>query len=267
MNDVAQIMLYIQIATVVGCLLVGSFFDLVKREVSDIPWIVMAGVGLISTIIFIVFVEEKGHYGKLIGINVGVGVLVGFLLYYTGVMGGADAKALIALSLNTSVYPFSLELTTLPVYEFVPSIFNIFFNWLLVMIIFYPLPLLFYNLYLKTTGLKLFEDTKANFSSKILMLISGYLIPVEKAKDRMDIVYSEVYNEKDEKWELKHFIQVQEVEEEEKFKKEIEEQIEKTKRRNIWVKVLPPGIVFMLIGYIVNLFVGNVLFAIYHFTL
>jgi len=267
MNDIAQIMLYIQIATVVGCLLAGSFFDLVKREVSDIPWIVMGGIGIISTIIFIIFVEEKNHYGMLIGINIGVGILVSVLLYYTGIMGGADAKALMALSLNTAIYPFNLELTSLQVYAYIPSIFNIFFNWLLAMVIFYPLPLLFYNLYLKTTGLKLFENTTANFSSKILMLISGYLTPVEKAKNRNNVVYSEVYDEKKEKWEIKHFIQVQEVEEEEKFKKEIEEKIEKTKRKNIWVKVLPPGIVFLLIGYIVNLFMGNVLFAIYHFTL
>ena len=55
--------------------------------------------------------------------------------------------------------------------------------------------------------------------------------------------------------------------EEEEFKKEVEEDIKQTGRKQIWVKILPPGIVFLLFGYIINLFVGNILFLIYHFAL
>jgi hypothetical protein len=182
-------------------------------------------------------------------------------------MGGADAKALMALSINSSVYPFLIGVTQLEIYNFMPSIFNTFFNWLLTMVIIYPLPLLFYNIYLKSKGTKLFENTNANFASKFLMMISGYLIPTENAVNRTDIVYSEIYEEEEEKWEIKHFMQVQEIEEEEEFKKEIEEKIKETDRKKIWVKVLPPGIVFLLIGYIINLVAGNILFLIYHFAL
>ena len=267
MADIPLIMLYIQMATVILCLLFGSYMDLIKREVSDIPWLIMAVEGLITTIIYIIFTEDKGRDGLLIGINFGVGVVLGLIIYYTGMMGGADAKALMALSLNTAIYPFIYELTSLPVYEFVPPVFNAFFNWLFTLIIVYPFPLLFYNIYLKIRKQTLFEGTNANFASKILMMISGYPIPVEKAKDRTDIVYSEEYNEEEEKWEIKHFMQVPEIEEEEAYKKEVEEQIAKTQRKTIWVKVLPPGIVFLLIGYILNIFLGNLLFAMYHWFL
>ncbi len=265
-------MLYIQIATVIGCLIFGAIMDLIKREISDIPWIIMAIEGVITTIIILIFANNSSLYtrrqiGILVAINLVVGVVIGYLLYYTGVMGGADAKALMALSINSSVYPFLIGATQIEIYNYLPSIFNSFFNWLLAMVIIYPLPLLFYNIYLKAKGTKLFDDTNANFASKFLMMISGYLIPTEKAVNRTDIVYSETFEEEEEKWEIKHFMQVQEIEEEEEFKKEIEQKIKETGRKRIWVKVLPPGIVFLLIGYIVNLVAGNMLFLIYHFAL
>ncbi|MBA7689410.1 hypothetical protein ES703_97916 [subsurface metagenome] len=65
----------------------------------------------------------------------------------------------------------------------------------------------------------------------------------EKGKEALDklkevleeIKASEIYNEEDEEWEIKHFMQVPEIEEEEKYKQEVEEKIEKTKREKIWV--------------------------------
>ncbi|MCG3215303.1 MAG: prepilin peptidase [Candidatus Heimdallarchaeota archaeon] len=266
MSEVSFIMLYIQFSVVIGCLLVGSVLDLIKREVSDIPWIIMALVGFVTTIVFVIYTENRRGDGILIGVNFVIGVAIGFLLFYTGVMGGADAKAIMALSLNTAVYPFPFELVSLDVYDFIPSIFNIFFNWLLVMVIIYPLPLLAYNIFKRARGNLLFDETNANFASKILMLISGYQLPVEKAKERVDIVYSEVYDEEEQQWDIKHFIQVSELEEEERYKKEIEDKIKKTKREKIWIKVLPPGIVFLLIGYVINIFIGNIFFMIYHFA-
>ncbi len=264
---VYQTMLYIQMSVVIVCLLFGSIMDLIKREVSNIPWIIMTVTGIITSIVLIVFAADKGKVGTMFGVNIGVGIVMGLLLYYTGVMGGADAKAVMALSFNTPVYFFNFAFLLAPIYNWVPPIFNTFFNWLLAMVIFYPLPLLFYNIYYKLKGNVLFEKSDGNFASKILMLISGYLIPVEKAKDRHDIVYSEEYDEDTEKWEIKHFMQVVEVEEEEEFKKEVEEDIEKTGRKKIWVKVLPPGIVFLLIGYVVNILLGNIFFLIFYYTL
>ncbi len=263
MAEITFIMLYIQMGVVILCLLFGSYMDLRKREVSDVPWIIMAVTGLITTIVYIIFSENKGSDGLKIGINLAVGIAIGLVLYYTGMMGGADAKAIMALSLNTAIYPFTLAFTNGLVYDILPSVFNTFFNWLLTLVLIYPIPLLFYNIYQKIRKQKLFENTNANFASKILMMMSGYLVSVEKAKNRTDIVYSEVYDVEEEEWEIKHFMQVQEIEEEEKYKAQVETFIQKTNRKKIWVKVLPPGIVFLLIGYVLNIFLGNILFALY----
>ena len=146
MAEITFIMLLIQMGTVILCLLFGSYMDLIKREVSDIPWIIIAAVGLITTIIYIIFSEDKGKDGTMIGINLGVGIAIGLILYYTGMMGGADAKAIMAISFNTAIYPFAFELVSTPVYAYIPPVFSIFFNWLLTLVLIYPLPLLFYNI-------------------------------------------------------------------------------------------------------------------------
>ncbi|MHA1865642.1 MAG: A24 family peptidase C-terminal domain-containing protein [Candidatus Heimdallarchaeaceae archaeon] len=263
MADIIHILLYIQTATVILCLLYGSIIDIFKREISDIPWIVMVLEGIVTTILMIIFYNDKKEIWRIIGINFSLALIIGIIIYYTGIMGGADAKAIMALSVNTAIFPFDFPLTKLTIYLFLPPVFNIFFNWLLAIIIFYPIPLAIYNIILKVRGIKLFNETHANFFDKILSLISGYIIKVEKAKNRIDIVYSEVYNQKNKRWEIKHFMKVEEEEEEEKFKHKVEEWIDKTNKEYIWVKVLPPGIVFLLIGYVISLFIGNPLFALF----
>ncbi|MHA1513987.1 MAG: hypothetical protein ACTSPF_00470 [Candidatus Heimdallarchaeaceae archaeon] len=74
-----QTMLYIQMSIVIACLLFGSIMDLVKREVSDIPWLVMTVTGVITSIVLIIFAEDKGKAGTMFGINVGVGIVMGLL--------------------------------------------------------------------------------------------------------------------------------------------------------------------------------------------
>jgi len=259
---IAQIMLYIQMSVVLLSLIYGSIKDLLKREVDDIPWLIMAGIGIITSIIFIIFADSPADAGLAVGINITLGIIIGIIIYYTGMMGGADAKAIMAIGFNTPVYFFNFKITNIIIYKVLPPTFNTFFNWLVTIIIVYPIPLLLYNLYLRIKGVKLFENTTGTIFDKMLMLISGYLIKAEKAKGRLDILYSEIFDEEKGQWRIKHFLKVEELEEEEKFKRKIEEQIEKEGKEYIWVKVLPPGIVFLLIGYIINLLIGNMFIAL-----
>lgn len=257
-----QITLYIQFASVVIALVIASIEDILKREVEDYSWIFLFVEGLVTSVLYIIFSENVSHDALIVGVNFLLALSIGLFLYYTGIMGGADAKALMVLGLNTPKTPFPLPINQLIIYEFLPQIFNVFFNWLLIMVIVYPVPILLYNLFNKLRGERLFDEVEGGFGSKLLMLISGYKVPVEKAKNRVDILYSEVYDEEIGKWYLKHFMKVEEVEEEEKFKKEIEENIKNTNKKKIWVKILPPGIVFLALGYILTMLIGNPLFAI-----
>ena len=260
--EVQQIVLYIQFASVILALIIASIQDIIKREVEDYPWLFLFIEGLVTSIIYLVYSEDLPHDSLLVGLNFLLALITGFFLYYSGIMGGADAKAIMVLGLNTASYPFSIPLTELLIYDYVPPIFNVFFNWLLIMVLAYPLPILVYNLWKRAKGERLFDEVEGKWWSKILMLISGYKLPVEKAKERVDVLYSEIYNQETKAWELKHFMQVEELEEEEKFKKEIEEQISQTGKKKIWVKIMPPGIVFLTLGYITTLLIGNPLFAI-----
>jgi len=262
MQIVAEIMLYIQMSVVIVCLSYGAIKDIFKREVNDIPWLIMAIVGLITSIIFIIFSDDPTEAGLATGINITLGIILGALIYYTGMMGGADAKAIMSLGFNTPIYFFNFNITNTVLYKVLTPVFSTFFNWLVLIIIVYPIPLLLYNIFLRLRGIELFSHTSGSFFDKLIMLFSGYLIKSDKAKDRLDIVYSEVFDEEKGHWKIKHFLKVEEVEEEEKFKREVEERIKETDKKYIWVKVLPPGIVFLLIGYIINLLIGNMFIAL-----
>ncbi len=261
--SITDILLYIQVSTVIVFLTYGAITDIRKREVEPIVWIIITVQGIITSILYLIFVVEKKDAWLAIGINFAIAIILALLIGYSGAMGGGDALCLFALSVNTAIYPFQLGYTDHQIYTIFPPVFNTFFNWLLVMIIIYPIPILLYNIKLKwIEKRKLFEGVKAKKVEKILSLISGYPITVEKAKNRADIAYSELYNEEKNEWELKLFMKAMEIEEEEEFNKEIEKKIEETGKKTIWVKVLPPGILFLLMGYILNLIFGNIFYLV-----
>ncbi len=263
MATIIDILLYIQMGTVILALIYGSITDIVRREVEPLVWMGMTIEGLITTILIFIFETNKKEAWGKIGINFAVGLLLALIIGYTGAMGGGDAFCLFALSLNTAYYPINLGYTENLMYQIFPQVFNTFFNWLVVMVVLYPFPLLFYNIYLVVKKkYRLFDSVNASMVEKALIMVSGYLIPVDRAKERVDLVYSEIYNEEKEQWKLQLFMKAMEIEEEEEFKKEIEEKIKETNKEKIWVKVLPPGIVFLLIGYIVNMLIGNIFFTL-----
>lgn len=263
MATIIEIVLYIQMGTVIMALIYGSITDIVRREVEPVVWMGMTIEGVITTIIILIFETNKKEAWGKIGINLAVGVILALIIGYTGAMGGGDALCLFALSVNTAYYPINLGYTENIMYQIFPQVFNTFFNWLVVMVVLYPFPLLFYNIYLVVKKkYRLFDSVKASWGEKALMLVSGYIIKTEEAKDRVDLVYSEIYNEEKEQWEIQLFMKAMEIEEEEEYKKEIEEKIKEKKKKKIWVKVLPPGIVFLLIGYIINMLIGNIFFTL-----
>ncbi|MHA2256269.1 MAG: hypothetical protein ACXAAM_09360, partial [Candidatus Heimdallarchaeaceae archaeon] len=80
MAEIIQIMLYIQVATVIGCLAYSAIIDLIKREISDIPWIIMAVEGIITTILIIIFANQSSIYTRQqVGISVAINLVVGLL--------------------------------------------------------------------------------------------------------------------------------------------------------------------------------------------
>ncbi len=75
---------------------VASYFDIKKREVNDIVWIIFGGMGAI------LYLFEP--VGSITVLYVIIGVAIGITWIFTRAFGQADGLALIALALTLSTY-------------------------------------------------------------------------------------------------------------------------------------------------------------------
>jgi preflagellin peptidase FlaK len=80
----------------------GSILDLRSREVDDRVWLVYGPVGLLLTIITL-FVDPSRII--LTALSVGIAFVLAIGLFYFGLFGGADAKAIMCLGLAIPLVP------------------------------------------------------------------------------------------------------------------------------------------------------------------
>ena len=104
----------------------ASWSDLKTREVSNWVWVFFAPIGLALTLTKLVFfpVNENDTF-YWFGISVGITSALAVALFYAGAYGGADAKALICLSLALPFYPTDfINLAYVPLGIFPLSVFS-----------------------------------------------------------------------------------------------------------------------------------------------
>jgi len=243
-------------------LVYASWSDNKSREVSDKVWVLFAPIGFALTFLEIYFYA----YSQLpfYGISFGLTVVFAVIIFYTGGFGGADAKALMCLALALPFYPSNLlsplSGTPSPISQvFFP--FTVFSNSVLLAAL-SAVAMLVYNVFwhLKTSK-ELFADNYRNASlgRKILVLITGYKVSINKLKA---------------KW---HVYPLEDVEEdaEDKFKRKliilpkdegrtaIVERLERAIKAgniqdSIWATPGLPFLIFVTLGLIVALFLGDI---------
>src|SRR5437879_4269662 len=89
-----------------GVLIVASLSDLKTREVSNRFWIIYAPIAAALFIGRIVFAPDTA---AILLISAAATIVVAFLLFQFGAMGGADSKALMCIALALPVAPAFLS--------------------------------------------------------------------------------------------------------------------------------------------------------------
>jgi len=157
---------YLKVGIALGCLLVASYQDYKTREIEDYVWIVLGLIGGILTGIEL-FLLENVSLVIVVIVSFFIASGLGLILYRFGLVGGADAKALMALGIVLPYYPLIKIKPVFPVYPtFVVSIFE---NSVLLsasMVLYYFVK----NLLLVIRGEKLFSDKIPVVRRVILML-------------------------------------------------------------------------------------------------
>ena len=235
----------------------ASWSDLKTREVSNVVWALFAPIGLTLTLIQLFFFEA-GSSGQFFwfGISVGITSMLALALFYAGAYGGADAKALICLSLTLPFYPtnFINLASDSPIFPL-----SVFSNAVIIAALSVVYVLLRNIVWQQRTGKPFFEGFKGeSMGRKFLTLLSGYKIRLDKL-EKDEFLYPLEDVQKSETGETKRTLVVFPKDEE---REDIVQRIVATAKQqtNIdWVWATPglPMLVFITAGLIVALVFGD----------
>ena len=100
----------------------GSYFDVKSREVSDRVWLAYAPFGVALTIGRLI-VSQSALF--LVAASISLTVVVSFGLFYLGLFGGADTKAILCLGLAIPIAPSTYRPLIGYAYPFFPIVVTI----------------------------------------------------------------------------------------------------------------------------------------------
>jgi prepilin signal peptidase PulO-like enzyme (type II secretory pathway) len=249
------------------CLIIGSFYDWRDREVPNKLWLVQISGGFV--LLFSYFIIDDPHTLFVLG-NVFIGSFIGITMFAIGAWGGADSKAIIALSISSPSISILLVDTSNYLYDYFPAILFILFNFLIILLLF-AFSLIIGGL-ISSFKYVLFEQPNLSFSDKIALLMSCIKIDQLSIESVTNVDFVEQFDDEENEWLIKLSLFMPEEEEEldlavrqeefAKLRKEVFEKAVETKKKAIWVRLQPPGIVFMFVGYLMWITIGSPLAAL-----
>lgn len=177
----------LRIVVSLGFLIYASWSDYKMREVSNNVWVVFGPIAFLLTMSQFLFsppILAGGDFFQLLiyyGLSFAITSVFSIALFYVGAYGGADAKALMCIALAMPLPPDLAE----PLSGFVSLIFpiTVFSNGVLVaaLSVFYALTR---NILWRLRGSRLFEGYEnVSIGRKILALLCGYKVSVTKLKE------------------------------------------------------------------------------------
>ncbi len=234
----------------------ASWQDHKNREVSNRVWMYFAPLGLALTLLQIFLIQQFCLFVTLAASTIVVSG-ISITLFYLGLFGGADAKAFICLSITFPVGPVLLKKHL----NITPFLFSLaIFDDAVLTSALTALGLIFYNvLWGIRTREKLFEGfEQESFWKKFLVLITGYKIKLARMEKKQHLVPLEDFSEKED-GSITHNLRVL-IHADEDIETRIIS-INKFKKRDdkIWVTPNLPFIIFITIGLIVSLFLGDII--------
>jgi len=249
-------------------LIYASWSDYKTREVSNMVWILFAPLAFTLTFLEIYIGYEFSQllcYGMCFGLTAAFAII----LFYSGGFGGADAKALMCLALALPFFPFPESLFK-PLSGEISPILQVFFpitvfsNSVLLAAataVYMFLRNVFWH---KRTGRKLFEEGHQNESlgRKILVLITGYKVSVNKLKEKWHLYPLEDTEENPEKGFKRKLVLIPKDEDRNTIVERLTQAVEAGKIQDtIWATPGLPMLIFITAGLIIALFFGDIVWT------
>ncbi|MFX1514814.1 MAG: A24 family peptidase C-terminal domain-containing protein [Promethearchaeota archaeon] len=252
-------------------LLIGSWQDLKTREVTDWIWLIMIGGGIIIHVLQIILRLQKdspNDYIVTMILNIVFAITIALFLTFSGLGGEADRIAYVAIAVAT---PVSLPLFIFPdeSYEILititPKILDIFFNAYLITL---PTPILIflYNLIYQRLHPDFYDLPNESAWSKLFIRFIGYPHNTQnletEIKDKpwhFDFLEKHIENLG---WRVEFRTRLNAPEVDLKRKQEVVSLIRSENKVAIWIQPSFPFILFLLLGFVMNAFIGNLILLI-----
>ena len=252
-----------RVAVTAAILIYASWSDLKTREVTNRVWVIYAPVALaLSLAEFLLYDSSKL---PLFGISTGLTIGLAFLLFYTGGFGGADSKALMCIAV---ALPFAPTVFT-PIFGISPTsqfIFplSVFSNGVL-----FAAATGIYMIgrnvvWHKKMGKKMFTGTlvKESIGKKILVLITGYRVPIAKLQAKWHVFPMEDFKDGENGLERKLVVVPHD-----EGRDEIVERLSNAAKAGeidnyVWATPGLPMLIFITLGLFVALFFGDVVWLL-----
>jgi preflagellin peptidase FlaK len=211
----------------------------------------------------------------LFGVSAGATVAIAFLLFYTGAFGGADSKAFMCIAVSLPFAPAlftplmgAFSLSPLAQYIYPITIFSNAVVFAALSGVYMVLRNLVWH---KKTGKKMFTGTLAQESigKKILVLITGYRMPVSKLKEKWHVFPMEDVEEQSGESGLKRkLVIIPQEEGRDGIVARLSRAIDAGKiDAYVWATPGLPMLIFVTLGLIVALVFGDVVWMLVRFVL
>jgi len=264
-GPIVQITLYVaRIAIALFFLLYASWSDYKTREVSNTVWEIFAPIALALTI-FDIYINDSTQL-PLYGICIGLTVAIAFALFYSGGFGGADSKALMCLALALPFYStnpsFPLLGQTSPISKtFFPI--TVFSNAVVLAAASAILILLYNLLSHEKSGKTLFEGEHKMepFWKKILVLLTGYKMPIAKLKEKWHIYPLEDVETNAEGNPIRKLILLPKDEGRSEIIDRLENATAKDTQQNVWATPGLPMLIFITAGLVFSFTFGDIVWT------
>ncbi len=253
-------------------LLYASWSDYKTREVSNRVWAFYAPLALALSLGELLLYDTSKL--PFFGLSFGVTAAFALLLFYTGGFGGADSKALICIALALPFFPeapfkpiFAAGISPLAQNLFPLTIFSNAVLFAAASCLYMLLRNLIWRI---KTGRKLFEGTLATESigKRILVVITGYKVSIFKLKEKWHVYPMEDIKEVDEDPVKRKLVVVPKDETRDKIVERLSQAVDAGKIDSyLWATPGLPMLIFVTIGLIVALLIGDIVWLLVCFVL
>jgi preflagellin peptidase FlaK len=226
-------MLEIRLAACAAMLVLASIMDIKKREISDKVWVGFGALGLLIT-----GIEFFNNSINILQYAIGIAITtpIGYGIYRSGLFGGADAKALIAIAILVPFYDMPYKIHGLPSFTILTNATVLTFTHVIHNVVRNSLDI--------ARGKRVFEGFEESGLRKAAAFVmgfrasspKGYLFAIEsmeKGKRKFDFHFTgfDDYVASDSK--------------------------------NLWVTPALPFIVYMTVGFLLTVIFGDILAMIF----